>query len=452
MRDFVDAAPAKRFFVEMLVRDIRLEDAIIDLVDNAIDSLIRTEQLDLPALVAGIGEEAIEFNGSRFVKISMDETEFCIEDNCGGIDVDDATRHVFRFGAEEKPKDAHLSVYGIGLKRAVLKIGRTIEIESRTLSSGFRVDIDVDEFEADGEHWRFPIADCAGAEDPRDCGTTIRIKDLNGSVKERLRSGSFDQSLVQSIGESYALFLGRTVQVFVNGHDIPALEIPISRSAEIKPSITKESFGESVTVTVVVGLQQPVGRDWRGGSAGWYIICNGRVVVSADRTELTGWGSGSLPSFQPKHRGFIGIALFMSENPEELPWTTTKRGVNADAPVFQFIRERMMTDARPVISFLDKRYSKVPVSAENTDDLDVGDEQLQAILQPVNLGELLSDVERRFEVPKSISKKTKTISVQYRTEAKKIERARKALGKPNLAAGKIGLQALDYFLENEADE
>ena len=62
MTHYVNASPAKRFFVEMLVRDIRLEDAIIDLVDNAIDSLIRLQQIDLDTLVTHTDNGAIPFS------------------------------------------------------------------------------------------------------------------------------------------------------------------------------------------------------------------------------------------------------------------------------------------------------------------------------------------------------------------------------------------------------
>ena len=37
-----NAFPAKRFFVEMLTRDIDLGDAILDLLDNCVDGAIRT--------------------------------------------------------------------------------------------------------------------------------------------------------------------------------------------------------------------------------------------------------------------------------------------------------------------------------------------------------------------------------------------------------------------------
>lgn len=36
------ADPAKAFFIDMLTRDISLEDAILDLLDNCVDGALRT--------------------------------------------------------------------------------------------------------------------------------------------------------------------------------------------------------------------------------------------------------------------------------------------------------------------------------------------------------------------------------------------------------------------------
>ena len=450
MTEFVDASPAKRFFVEMLIRDIRLEDAVLDLIDNAIDSLIRHESIDLENLVKNFGNETLQVELSKFVTIDIKDDCFTIRDNCGGIDIKHAREQVFRFGAHDKPTDSHLSVYGIGLKRAVLKIGRLIEVRSKTLQSGFKVIMNIDDFESSPDVWRFPIETIDMAADETECGTEITIKKLTQETKNRIRSGTFESNLTKAIGESYSLFLKKFVIVRFNNTGIPPVTMPIANSAEVSTSLTKENIG-NVEVTLVAGLQSLDGDDWRGGTAGWYIICNGRIVVFADRTSLTGWGV-SLPIFQPKHRGFIGIALFMSTDPEALPWTTTKRGVNAESEVFQAIKERMIADSRPVISFLDKRYASVPVSSENTDDLEVKDKTLQEALLPAPVNKLFGDTPRRFSTVKRISQKTKTTSVQFRTDTKDIERARRAIGNLRLAAGKVGLHALNYFLDNEADQ
>ena len=66
----------KRFFVEMLTRDIELEDAILDLLDNCLDGIIRSSKKSTTSAKA--------FRG-YWSKITLSADRFTIEDNCGGI-------------------------------------------------------------------------------------------------------------------------------------------------------------------------------------------------------------------------------------------------------------------------------------------------------------------------------------------------------------------------------
>ena len=43
----VDASPTKEFFIKMLTRDIALEDAILDLLDNCLDGIVRIKGNEL---------------------------------------------------------------------------------------------------------------------------------------------------------------------------------------------------------------------------------------------------------------------------------------------------------------------------------------------------------------------------------------------------------------------
>src|SRR5215218_11170867 len=83
----VDATPARRFFVSMLVRDIELMPAIIDLVDNSADGAkrVRREQ----------GDD--RFAGLK-VEIELSSEAFSIRDNCGGMDLELARDYAFKFG------------------------------------------------------------------------------------------------------------------------------------------------------------------------------------------------------------------------------------------------------------------------------------------------------------------------------------------------------------------
>ncbi len=450
MNKFVNAHPAKRFFIEMLTKDIRLEDAVLDLIDNAIDSIIRHQEIDLEQLVMrnlSLREKLPQFK----IDITFSGESFEIADNCGGIDFDDAIKTVFRFGAPKRSINSRLSVYGIGLKRAIFKIGRKISVTSQTIESGFSVNIDVDDWHDEKTDWKFPIVEIDPSKIKSNYGTKVKITDINEPISRIFQSGSFDNSLYEAISECYALFIGSVVQIYVNGKSVSPRNIPFSNSEAATSSVTHEKF-DSVNVVILTGLQRLEANQWKGDTAGWYILCNGRVVVYADKTELTGWGTRELPAFQPKHRGFIGLALFMSDNPEALPWTTTKRGIDTDSPIFQFVRQKMVSDARQVTSFLDQRYARVSISAENSDDLEVKDNRLAQALAPATIPQLLSSEPRRFSASKEIVKRPRTVSVQFSAREVDIERARRAIGKPGLSAGKVGSHALSYFLKNEADE
>src|SRR5260370_16896822 len=93
----VKAYPRKQFFIEMFTRDITLEDCILDLIDNAMDSYLRTRKIDVSAEVFGQTEGGpVEHPGE--IKIDFSKKEFRISDNCGGIDRNAAEDDVFCFG------------------------------------------------------------------------------------------------------------------------------------------------------------------------------------------------------------------------------------------------------------------------------------------------------------------------------------------------------------------
>src|SRR5207302_10377299 len=86
-----NAFPRKQFFMEMFTRDISLEDCILDLIDNSIDSLIRTRQIDVENEILSGEDTAGRSIGRRGeITIRYSKREFHISDNCGGIPVQDA--------------------------------------------------------------------------------------------------------------------------------------------------------------------------------------------------------------------------------------------------------------------------------------------------------------------------------------------------------------------------
>ena len=67
---------------------------------------------------------------------------------------------------------------------------------------------------------------------------------------------------------------------------------------------------------------------------GWYVVCNGRIVLAADKSNVSGWGTDDWPQWHYQYSGFIGIILFTAPNAVALPLTTTKRSVETSSERF----------------------------------------------------------------------------------------------------------------------
>jgi hypothetical protein len=127
----VDASPVKAFFVTMLTRDISLADAILDLLDNCVDGILRTEH-----------RANASFRGYK-AEITFDASHFFIHDNCGGIPWK-LSSYAFRMGrSADQPRNdlPMVGVYGIGMKRAIFKMGRHCLITTRHGADNYEVDI-----------------------------------------------------------------------------------------------------------------------------------------------------------------------------------------------------------------------------------------------------------------------------------------------------------------------
>src|SRR6185295_4531117 len=102
---------------------------------------------------------------------------FLIEDNCEGIPIEVAKTYAFHFGRpdhrEERILKHGIGLYGIGMKRAVFKLGNRVNVRSSTQREGFVVDFAVSEW-AEKEEWDFPMERLAN---PGRAGTKIEVRE-----------------------------------------------------------------------------------------------------------------------------------------------------------------------------------------------------------------------------------------------------------------------------------
>jgi len=436
------ARPRKRFFIEMFTRDISLNDCILDLVDNAVDGFVRQRGVDLTDPIAAVGS-GIE---PARISIKLDADEIAISDNCGGIPLELALKEVFNFGhGESHDNTGQLGAYGIGLKRAIFKIGKLFEMTSRTRKDGFRVTVNLDDWAKNDqtlEDWSFPLTPIAGAASDDQTGTSIIVRGLHPDIKTLLGTSAFRNTLTLSISRTYALFLDHFVKLDIDSTPVTATQIPVASETEFTPS--RESWDENgVSVTLMATLMPRTSdTSWQSESAGWYVICNGRAVLSADRTDITGWNTpGLMPIFHSsKHRGFVGLAIFASKDPLLLPWTTTKRGLNRESTVFLRARERMGKVASPILALFNKVYS-----SDETKEVPDMDRIAQG-----DVSTLIARGSPNVNFAPSATVRIKsTTHVQYDAENADLVLIRKRLRNPGMAASQIGIHTLGYFLKQE---
>ncbi|TKJ41145.1 hypothetical protein CEE37_05615 [candidate division LCP-89 bacterium B3_LCP] len=446
-----NANPEKRFFIDLIVRDISLVDAILDLIDNAIDSLVRTKDIDLYKDFKSTDDSSDTSLAKIDIKYSKDQ--FSIEDNCGGITFESARDEVFRFGHPDPHNRFSLSVFGIGMKRAIFKIGGQINIESHALDSGFRMDMKVAEWLEDTKpEWTIPIHRVGGEADETKTGTKIKITDLRDEIRTLTETPVTENRLIRMIQDTYPFHLGKHIRIFVNGKEVEVVDLTFGKSDYIEPA--EESWDDnSVNARLICGLLPHDDDKWSWERSGWYIVCNGRVIVNADKSPLTGWEE-LLPLFMPKHRGFLGIVFFVSDEPENLPWNTTKRGINTESAVFIRAQKRMITASRLVLKHQNKLYES-SVSGEPKVNLKEITGELKAIsattLAATSVTLASPDGRKSLEWKPPIKQQVYS-SVQFSVKAEEMESAKSRIGRKSMSNKAVGEYVFKYYLDRECSE
>jgi hypothetical protein len=431
-----DARPEKRLFISLITRDISLIDAFLDLIDNSINAALEPLADDLKTaddyqrLLANA-----KLKPKVEIEISVGAARIVVTDNAAGISAEMAEKHVFKFGRDtpQGHESDRLSVYGIGLKRAMFKCGNRINIISDHKDGGFGLEFNVATWAQDKkEPWTFEIQ----KRSPKSkTGTRIVISELHDDVLHRIDDGLFLSQLRDRIARTYSMFIGRVVEIKLRGQPI------VKESFEIGKNYATERWKSGkVSCNITAGIAVSQGTHFRDRYAGWFVFCNGRAVLYADKSPLTGWAGAGLPIFQPKHRPFLGTVFFVSPNVEELPWTTTKASVNEESAIWQEAMRHMVKVGRVIINFLDKRYTEEGTEISPSDMQDASQGSVSVLTAAVAK-------ERTFTAP--TKPPPKEVRIQYHAKVRDVEKIESHLRRPGMGGSEVGRYTFNYFLKNE---
>ena len=348
-RKSVSARPVKSFFVSMLTRDIQLEDAIMDLLDNCVDGILRM----------GAGGSERPYDG-YWAEITFDAGRFVIQDGCGGIP-SSLLDYAFRLGRDpdfpvDEKTPGSVGVYGIGMKRAIFKMGESCVISTQHANVNYDITIS-SEWLHNQDDWEIP---CSRTERPMsDDGTRIEVTDLRTGISDTFADDNFEDQLIDMVSTHYSFIIDKGFRVTVNGRVVPSrsrgfMYTPreTSDGYSIRPFTYRAVTDEGVEVFMAVGFNGPIPsedeaaaeQDDKNNSsenAGWTVICNDRAVLFCDKSELTGWGDAGVPRYHTQFIAVSGVVEFKCEDPGLLPTTTTKRGIDASSVVYLRAKNKM---------------------------------------------------------------------------------------------------------------
>jgi len=446
--NIVQGAPTKELFIYMLTRDIPLSRAILDLVDNSVDGAIR---------VNSDSDSDSDFEGF-WIRIECNNEYFSIVDNCGGIPVGIARDYAFRFG---RPRNVDLTPgsigkFGVGMKRSFFKLGKAFKVESETKDSYFVIEHDVNNWLKDPNDWHFKFKEKKenlANKKNRNEGTRIIISQLNPNVSRSFDLENFKKELCEEIESAHSVAMSKGLSITFNGIPLGLNTISLLQSNELRPAYKEKIYKvlndaqEKVIVKVKIfaGISE---RNYEKG--GWYIFCNGRMVLEADKTENTTWsGRHSTPKYHPDFAFFRGYVFFESDDAELLPWTTTKTGVDLDSEIYRAVQLEMISVMKPIISFLRNLVNERAALEKG----DINESDLESSIKDAkSINYVDIEEQKTFSAPKPkpIPSRPKTGRIQYNKPIEEINKVKKKLNVTTYT--KVGEKTFDYFMRMEFEE
>jgi hypothetical protein len=435
--NIVVADPSKGFFVSMLIKDITLRDAIGDLVDNSVDA------------VKAKSKGKVSLKG-HIIEILLGKNGFSITDNGFGMESDIARKYAFNFGKSGLHLLMNNSIgqFGIGMKRAFFKIGNKIKVKSTALTSKFELTIDVPKWEKETK-WEFEFDKDTLKENiknkPESTGLEIRISDLSFDARTSFEDKTFIDTLQKEISLEHMLNINKGLVIKINGQSLKETQITLVNDNKIKPTFWQKESKEK-GVKVLAGISTKDADD-----GGWYIFCNDRLIVAKHQYKETGWGDG-VPKYHAQYHRFRGYVFFEAKDSSNLPWNTTKTGMDMDSPYFKEVRSQMIIMTLQVMDLLNKlKEEKEKDNPEEVQTLNKAVEKsLKAAVPVIEVLKNTKHLKSKFDYPIALfnpPKKSKTVKISYQVSNEKFESIKQKMGAAT--AKEIGLKTFNYYYENE---
>jgi len=352
----VDTHPTKDIVVNGLTKDASVSACIFDLIDNSIDA---ARDSIFSRLKPDARDELPESYNKYEINLTLNGTRFKIEDNCGGIPIDKLKTLALRFG-ERSSHPLGIGVFGVGLNRALFKLGKLSRLKTDTGTQRAELTLDVADYLSRKNQWELAAEEFNTS---GKIGTEIEIEQLSDDIARDFADKDWVQNLRHDIGRRYGHFISKKLTITLNGPAIKSEEVkirenpPVEYEGEYKFYKTEDGISIHIQYGQHKDHRFSNERDYdqqRNATLtnqyGWNVLCNDRVILFSDQSRKTGWDT----KLHSEHYGFVGIVSFVG-SPDKLPWNTTKTDIDLNNEAYGLALKDMRLYAEKWRATADRR-------------------------------------------------------------------------------------------------
>ncbi len=323
------------FLLDTLTRDISPNEALFDLIDNAIDAARNSIPRNAKKDSRGLPKDYSKFR----ITVRIAEDFVAVSDNCDGFHRETLRDDAFILGKRSTHKQG-VGHFGLGMKRALLALGTKYALSTnrRDFSASVR-------FNASDLSMREDGLNATVRENRPATRTTFVITDLQPSAAHHF-SGDLSEVAVE-LSRRYGHFIRKGLKLGLNGVVITGF-VPSLRSRGPVGAKKWHTKINGVDVFVRSGMhakyrhtQEPdydrVTNSSLTDEFGWYIVCNDRIIEVASKEKDLGFST----YWHPEYNGFLGWVHFVSDDPAKLPWDTKKSEIDANSDIFISVRNKL---------------------------------------------------------------------------------------------------------------
>ena len=339
----VNIGVAPSYLQSVLTKDISPMECVYDLVDNSVDA-IRDCVMSTAAWARDPYGLPASYHGHT-VNLSLKEQEVAISDDGTGIATEILSSRALVTGAFSEHRFG-IGRFGLGLKRALLKLGERYEIKSDTGETAFVLNLSKRELSGSG------IWHASKFYSKRSRFTSVRVSDLSAGIWHELGSANRLDEVRKNLSRRYGLYIRKGLRLTLNGTPVPDFGPQIRQIGPIHPSTHHTRSPEGVDIYIDSGMHEHYRLTSERGydraliasltdQFGWYFVCNDRIVKAASHDNELGWTG----RWHQEYYGFVGWVRFVAESPEALPWDTKKTVIDSNSDTFRHISRELQSFA-----------------------------------------------------------------------------------------------------------